>query len=178
MKKITFADIFKRFKGKVGVSKDYKVADLLGFKQSTFSQRKKDGSIPYEELVSYCQKHAVSLDELFNVKKTKALDFLSEDERKYADKTIKALRNHKTALAVKANLDALSEIPMDVVAEKPESNIKCLVCQKDIEDGDAVAHQLASPECNLRNQTHILRLEKEVKDLKTLGQKISVDSSL
>lgn len=166
-KKISFSDIFMKFKKKVGVEKDYKVAELLDFKQSTFSQRKKDGSIPYEELILYCRTHAVSLDELFNVKKTEALDYLSDEEKRYASMTIKALRNTKTASAIKVNLDVLSAVPGDKV-EQPMATIKCIVCHKEIANGDFADHQLKSPDCNLRNENQILRLEKEPRQKKTL----------
>lgn len=168
-RKINFSVIFAKFKKNVGIEKDYKIAELLDFKQSTFSQRKKDGSIPYEELILYCKEHSVSLDELFNVKKTKALDFLNDEEKEYAGKTIEALRNKKTALAVKVNLDTLAEIPNDEISTvQPSAEVKCLVCQAEIAHGDFITHQLESPRCNLRNENQILRLEKEVEKKKIL----------
>lgn len=163
---IRFSDIFKRFKQKVGVSKDYKIAELLDFKQSTFSQRKKEGSIPYEELILYCKKHSVSLDELFAVKKTQALDFLSVEEKKYTHMAIEGLRNNRTALAIKASLDALSIVPMaeelNSVPSVPQEETQCLVCRKYIPNKNLATHQEDSPGCNLRNLTHILRLEKDM----------------
>ena len=176
--KISFCDILKKFKSKAGVKSDYEAAELLHLKQTTLSQRKKRESVPYEELIRYCQQNAVSLDELFNVKKARELDFLNKDERRYASITIAALRNHKTSIAVKANLDVLAGIPNDEDDDfnQPTVNenetITCLACNMPIPNGDVIAHLLESPECDIRDTPPILRINSKQPIIEIAGNNI------
>jgi hypothetical protein len=54
-------DIIKKLKG---LNNDYEVAKLLNIKQNTISAKKSRNSIPYEEIITFCHKENISLDEL------------------------------------------------------------------------------------------------------------------
>lgn len=56
---IKIIDKIKEFKS---IKTDTAVADLLEMGQSAFAERKRKGSIPYEELVVFCNKEGISLD--------------------------------------------------------------------------------------------------------------------
>ncbi len=57
-----FIEIIERIKAEIGSKNDYDVAEALDMKQNAFSLRKKRGSIPYEEIISFCDKINLSYD--------------------------------------------------------------------------------------------------------------------
>jgi len=59
--KFKFMDIINRIKSRENIRSDSKLADLLGLERTTFAERKRRKSIPYKELVIYCEQRGVSL---------------------------------------------------------------------------------------------------------------------
>jgi phage repressor protein C with HTH and peptisase S24 domain len=52
--------IIERIKEHANIKSDSAVAELLGMNQSTFAERKRKNSVPYDELEGYCQKEGLS----------------------------------------------------------------------------------------------------------------------
>lgn len=59
--KFIFSDIIKRIKSREFINSDAKVAALLGLERTAFAERKRRNSLPYKELVIYCEQRGVSL---------------------------------------------------------------------------------------------------------------------
>ena len=55
----TITDKIKELKG---LKSDTAVAEVLKMNQSTFAERKRRNSIPYEEIISFCDREGISLD--------------------------------------------------------------------------------------------------------------------
>ncbi|MDH3972765.1 MAG: helix-turn-helix domain containing protein, partial [Deltaproteobacteria bacterium] len=64
-KKFIFSKIMVRLKKTSGAKNNTALASLLGFKPAAFSLRKKENSIPYEEIISYADKKGKSTDWIF-----------------------------------------------------------------------------------------------------------------
>lgn len=60
-----FQEIMDRIKRYKGLKSDNAVAKILNLSRSAFSERKKRGSIPYEELAIFCEQEGISFDWLF-----------------------------------------------------------------------------------------------------------------
>ena len=56
---VTIIDRLKKLKA---LESDTAVADLLGIKHSAFAERKRRSSIPFEEIVSFCDKEGLNID--------------------------------------------------------------------------------------------------------------------
>ncbi len=56
---ITIVDKLKKFKG---LKSDTAVAEILNLNQSAFAERKRRNSIPYIEIINFCDSEGVSLD--------------------------------------------------------------------------------------------------------------------
>lgn len=56
---ITIVDKIKKFKG---LKSDTAVAESLNLNQSTFAERKRRNSIPFEEIINFCDSEGISLD--------------------------------------------------------------------------------------------------------------------
>lgn len=73
-----FIKIIDRIKNFKGLKSDISVAETLGMTQSTFAERKRRGSIPYEELIIFCDKEGISLNWLLTgegeIKREKELE--------------------------------------------------------------------------------------------------------
>ncbi len=54
--------IIDRIKTLKSLESDTAIADLLGIKRSAFAERKRRSSIPYEELVSFCEREGLNID--------------------------------------------------------------------------------------------------------------------
>ncbi|MBI5286351.1 MAG: helix-turn-helix domain-containing protein [Deltaproteobacteria bacterium] len=57
-----FIKIIDRLKGLRGLKSDTAIAEMLGMGQSTFAERKRRNSIPYGEIINFCDKEGLSLD--------------------------------------------------------------------------------------------------------------------
>ena len=101
----------ERFKGASGASSEGEAAALLGFKQSAFSQRKKQDSVPFAEIITYAGEEGISTDWIFFGRGTARNDETPE-EKDYLGKCIAALRNPATREAVKSTLDTLIKVPL------------------------------------------------------------------
>ncbi|MDY6904125.1 MAG: helix-turn-helix domain-containing protein [Thermodesulfobacteriota bacterium] len=58
---IKFSDILNRIKEASGQKKDIDIANALNLKQSTFANAKKRDSIPYEALITFCNKNQINI---------------------------------------------------------------------------------------------------------------------
>ena len=56
-----FISIIDRIKNLKNLKTDSSVAECLNLNQSAFAERKRKGSIPYEELIAFCLKESVSI---------------------------------------------------------------------------------------------------------------------
>ena len=106
----SFSVIIGRFKEASGAFSDGEVAALLGFKHSAFSQRKKQESIPFEEIIRYARDKGISTDWLFFGQGTAQSDETPE-EKEYLGKCITALRNPATSDTIKSTLHTLIKVP-------------------------------------------------------------------
>lgn len=59
---MTIVSIIDRIKKLKGLDNDVQVADILGMKRTALAERKRKGSIPYEELVSFSDKEGIWID--------------------------------------------------------------------------------------------------------------------
>ncbi len=57
-----FEKIIERIKSFKGLRYDIDVAELLGMTQSAFAERKRRNSVPYEELIEFCDNEGVPYD--------------------------------------------------------------------------------------------------------------------
>jgi len=68
-KLITMTDIFTSVIGRIKTfskaRSESEIAKLLNLNQSTFAERKRRGSLPFEEIITYADKSGVSLDWIF-----------------------------------------------------------------------------------------------------------------
>lgn len=67
IKKITkrsSCEILDDLKRIAGLGKDYQLAELLGVKQNTVSAWRTRNTIPYEEIIAFCDKYALSVSGL------------------------------------------------------------------------------------------------------------------
>ena len=62
IKKFNISDIIKRIKSEKLFKTDGEVANLLGLQRSTLAERKRQNSIPYDELVNFSDKENYSLN--------------------------------------------------------------------------------------------------------------------
>lgn len=60
-----FIEIMERLKYRLKVHSDTALAELLDMSQSTFAERKKRGSIPYDKIIALCDRKKLSSDWLF-----------------------------------------------------------------------------------------------------------------
>lgn len=60
-----FNDIMERLKLLLKVHSDTAIAEMLEISQSTFAERKKRKSIPYDRIIALCDKKGISVDWLF-----------------------------------------------------------------------------------------------------------------
>ncbi len=100
----------ERFKEASGASSEKEVAALLGFKHSTFSERKKTESIPFGKIVDYARKEGISTDWLFFGQGV-ARGEVTPDEKNYLGKCITVLRNPATKETIASTLDTLIKVP-------------------------------------------------------------------
>jgi len=75
-----FINIMDRLKYLLKVHSDSALAEMLALSQSTFAERKKRNSIPYDKIISLCEKRGLSTDWLFygEVRKAEGLPVLIE----------------------------------------------------------------------------------------------------
>ena len=59
--KFSFSDIIKRIKLREMISSDAKIAELLGLERTAFAERKRRNSLPYKEIVIYCEQSGANL---------------------------------------------------------------------------------------------------------------------
>ncbi len=93
-----FIKIIERIKAEIESKNDYDVAEALDMKQNAFSLRKKRGSIPYEEIISFCDKINLSYDWILRGIRPKyhlepEVSLLKESHQEYMviDKYIKSI---------------------------------------------------------------------------------------
>ena len=55
-------DVYMRIKQKLGVDRDDQIAEKLGITKQSVSGFKKRGTLPYEALIVYCEKHQISVE--------------------------------------------------------------------------------------------------------------------
>lgn len=83
--KYTERDFFNRVIDRVRVlfslKNDAEVADALGMKPNAFANRKKSGSVPYEEIIAAAASKGISLDAIFNDEKSQ--NVVSENSSPY-----------------------------------------------------------------------------------------------
>ena len=65
---ISFIEIINRIKEVLDTQKDNIVAEALGMKATTLALRKKRGSIPYEEIFTFCNGKKISMDWILTAK--------------------------------------------------------------------------------------------------------------
>lgn len=63
--KITVREIFDQIKALKGVKTDKSVAELLGLRPGTLAEQKARDTIPYREIIRFCDREGVSLDDVF-----------------------------------------------------------------------------------------------------------------
>ncbi len=68
----TFNEIIDRIKEVLETKKDTDVAQALNIKRNTFALRRKRGSIPYEEILTFCNKKDISVDWALTGKRPKS----------------------------------------------------------------------------------------------------------
>jgi Bacteriophage CI repressor helix-turn-helix domain. len=61
-----FDDIIPRLKTAINVSNDADLAGRMGMKPNTFSNRKKSGSLPYEEIIRIADSENVNINWIFS----------------------------------------------------------------------------------------------------------------
>jgi hypothetical protein len=77
-----FASVMGRLRDACGVATDAGLAEMLGLKRTAFSNRKKDGSIPWEDVIRLAKSESVDLDWLiWGVGKTQEAQPASRDGR-------------------------------------------------------------------------------------------------
>lgn len=59
--KFIFSDIVGRIKQREGISSDTQLAKILGLERTALAERKRRNSIPYKEIVIYCEQHGASM---------------------------------------------------------------------------------------------------------------------
>ena len=52
-------DVYRRIKDKLGVDRDDQIAKELGITKQSLSGFKQRGSLPFEALFDYCEKHGI-----------------------------------------------------------------------------------------------------------------------
>lgn len=58
-----FNEVMDRLKEKLGVEEDKDIIELFdGMSASAFSQRKRKGSVPYEDIINVCRDRGISID--------------------------------------------------------------------------------------------------------------------
>ena len=55
-------EIIDRMKQLMNIKNDSDVAELLNINQSTFAERKRRNSVPYEEIIKFCDKQHIAID--------------------------------------------------------------------------------------------------------------------
>ena len=111
---IDFADIVDRIKEYSGLDAEYKVGELLGFKQSTFASRKIENSVPYASIVSYAHRENVSTDWIFfgrGKPKEDGFDQTSPEEKEHINKVLKFYRNPATKVGIQSTIDIMVKVP-------------------------------------------------------------------
>jgi len=63
--KITVSEVFDRIKAVKGVKTDKSVAELLGLRPGTLAEQKARDTIPYREIIAFCDREGLSLDDVF-----------------------------------------------------------------------------------------------------------------
>jgi len=65
----TFEEVIKKLKLKLSIEKDKELYQLMGIKQSTFTNWRSRNKIPYEEIITYCNKNNITFSDIFNEEK-------------------------------------------------------------------------------------------------------------
>lgn len=65
----TFEEVIKKLKLKLSIEKDKELYQLMGIKQSTFTNWRARNKIPYEEIITYCNKNNITFSDIFNEEK-------------------------------------------------------------------------------------------------------------
>lgn len=65
----TFTEIMQRIKEQLNLHSDTQLAEKLGITRSNYSEKKRNNSIPYENLLILCKENNLSIDYLLNNQK-------------------------------------------------------------------------------------------------------------
>lgn len=118
IKNISFDNIMARIKEHFEFEYDTELASLLGFKQPAFSLRRKDGSIPFEELFVLAEKERLSTDWIFfgrGKPEEDGFDQTTPEEKELIEKFLKVYRNPATKRGIASTLDAMAKVPLSDV---------------------------------------------------------------
>lgn len=66
----TFDEVIKKLKIKLNLEKDKELYDLMGIKQSTFTNWRTRNKIPYEEIINYCNENNITFSDIFGINNT------------------------------------------------------------------------------------------------------------
>ena len=61
-----FKIIMEKIKKKLNISSDTELSDKLGIKRTNYSEKKRNNSIPYENITILCKKENISIDFILN----------------------------------------------------------------------------------------------------------------
>lgn len=82
---MNFSLVIVNLKKLLNVTTDAELATLLNMSKSNFSERKKRGSLPYENILNTCLEKEISLDKIF----TKNHNYKNEKEIEEVTKLLK-----------------------------------------------------------------------------------------
>lgn len=115
---VSLRSIAARIKVLKGLSTDVSVADLLGMKRNTFSQRMYRNSIPVEDLLTFCQTERIDVRWLFFGEGAPFPGEAAEDLTMYADEDIKAVAEMMMEMSPEGRRDARRHIEKEKLFEK------------------------------------------------------------
>lgn len=114
----SFSKIMARLKKLSGAKNNTALAALLGFKPAAFSLRKKDGSIPFEEIIVYAGKENKSTDWIFYGRgepDEPGFGSATPQEKEFLNEVLKVYRNPATKEGLESTVHTMAKVPASEV---------------------------------------------------------------
>jgi len=96
-------EIFDRFQRSIGIKRDDQVAKALGITKQSLSGFKQRGSLPFEALMDYCEKHGIDANHIF----------FGQDPEEKINKQLK-IENER----LKAKLEIVRELLVEAIGKE------------------------------------------------------------